>query len=156
MTRWSIGFFFALIAFPFVAVWTITQGPRAIDAYFPVFEVLRIEKVVTTDTGVSMQNVTILKRHDCRPDGILYVSGSYSDGKKTYEVLMPAERGALDSTFLVVRPILRAGETITIPEVRIVLSKEMLAKLSGFRFVISCSSPLVGDLKAYTNMVLLN
>jgi hypothetical protein len=152
--RWSIGFFFALVAFPFVAVWTITQGPKTLDRLFPIYQVVKIDSVTETPTGLALKNVQFAKHHACTPNGALYVSSNYSDGAIQSEVLIPAERGAL-GTPLIVKPIMRPGDTFTVPEIRIVASRDLLAKVDGLRFVIPCERPFVGDTKAYTNIVLL-
>lgn len=152
ISRWSLGFFFALVAIPFVAVWTLTQGPRVLDEMMPVYEVQHVARVAITDNGLSLQDVVFGKKAACVPSGIMYLSISYGVEQQT-EMLVAAERGDRGNVFVLRNGHLKPGDVISIPEIRFTLSKDVLASLGTGRLVIPCVRPFVGLTRAYTNPV---
>jgi hypothetical protein len=153
--RWPIGFFFALVAIPFVAVWLITQGPKTYERLNPTFSVLSLGEVSDHDLGIVVRNVTIRKNHACETPGLIYLSGTYQDGRFTSEVLMGADQ-IVTGNPLVLKKIIRDGETFIIPEMRFIVSKALLAKMEHFRFMLPCKLPLIGEVSAYTNTFDIN
>lgn len=150
--RWSIGLFFALVAIPFVAVWTMTQGPKAMDRLFPVYEVVKVGDIEQTSMGLTIKNVSLHKRYDCAPQGVFYASFQYDDVTSKSEILIPVERGA-DGKPFVAKYTAPAGSNFTIDEMRLVASGDLIARSSAFRFMITCHRPFIGETHAYTNPV---
>jgi len=153
--RWPIGFFFALVAIPFGAVWFLTEGPKTLDRLDPTYSVTRVGGVMENDLGLEIRDITFTKRHECQSDGVIYLSGTYSEDRNNSEVLMLAEQGVLDNP-LVLKPIVSAGQSFEVPRMQVIVSKGLLAKLTKFRFMIPCKRRFVGDIRAYTNSVVLN
>lgn len=151
--RWALSFFFALVAFPFVAVFGATQGPRVLDALFPVYTIGGIDWIEETPTGMSLMGVRLDKHFSCRPEGLMYVVGRYHEAGLDGEVMFPAERGVSGKPMFVGQNPIHRGETLVVPEVRFIISKEMRAKIAEVHLLIPCERPFVGGTRALTNPV---
>jgi hypothetical protein len=151
VNRLALSFFFALVAFPFIVVWGGTQGARVLDTLAPIYSVPSVEKIDLTETGVRLTNVTFAKNHACDPEGVMYLSAMVPEGRTVTEVLIPAERAP--GVPFVPRGALNPGESGVAPEIRAIVSKDMLGKIERFRFMIPCDRPFAGPTRAYTNFI---
>lgn len=150
--RWTMAFFFALVSLPFVFVWSATQAARVADALLPIYTIAGVGSIDEQPLGLTFRNVTFQKHFACRPDGVLYVSATYNEGGVQGEVLIPAERGGDGKPFFV-KNALKPGEAITVPEIRIIASKDLLNRADTVRFVIPCQRPVLGPTHAYSTPV---
>lgn len=152
--RWALAFFFALVAFPFASVWYSTQAARVADALSPIYTVSGVGEIERTATGLIFHAVSFDKHFSCHPDGVLYVSIAYREGLVEGEVLIPTERGVDGKPFFV-RSTVHPGAAITVPQIKIITSREVLDRVDTIRFVIPCDRPILGPTRAYTNPVKL-
>lgn len=153
--RWSIGFFFGLIAVPFVAIWLITQGPKSFEMLNPTFSVLSVGEISEIGLGVVIRNATFRKHHACETTGSIYLSGIYPDGRSKTEVLIAAYP-MVGSNQLFLKNVFDNGETFIIPEMRFITSKAVLSKMWRFRFMLPCKLPFLGEVASYTNSFDIN
>lgn len=154
--RWLVTFFFALAAVPFISVWLVTQGPKTLDKMSPTYSVVAVSEIRDTDWGLSFKNVTFKQNRDCDPAGLIYLSGSYVEGTaRASEVLMLADQAVKGNDFIIGK-LNRGGQTFVIPEMRVLVSKGLLAQMNNFHFMIPCRLFGMASINAYTNAFVIN
>jgi hypothetical protein len=152
--RWPIGLFFALIAIPFVAVWTMTQSPKVFDKISPTYTVLKVGAILDIDSGLIIKDATFRLNHICTAPGSIYLSGMYLDGGIRSEVLIHGDQNVDDNPLF--KNAFYPGAIFTVPEMRFMVSKALLSKLETLKFMIPCRLPLFGNISAYTNSIVIN